>query len=320
MTIRLLHKTAQTPITDVTEWRTVPLPGPHWLDVAHPTRDTLVQLGLHPLVIEDIMHGGQRTKVEYYDAYLFFVFYAFALKNDTTLQLTSVPLYICVSNDHIITIHHGMQGTIDDAWRRWHAVVHTDAMAVADVLHMFLDTVVDSYFPMIDAIGDAVEELEMQVLSGASPAQLRNVLQLKRTLLEFRRHVAPTREALNALLRGDMLTVERHTMMQIQDVYDHVLRVIDAIDLHRDLLTSILDVHLSVQSNRLNQVMKVLTIASIILMGNSLIAGIYGMNFAQMPELSWAFGYPATLIAMALLSVGMFVYFRRRGWLSNDEL
>jgi magnesium transporter len=96
--------------------------------------------------------------------------------------------------------------------------------------------------------------------------------------------------------------------------------VIDAIDLHRDLLTSILDVHLSVQSNRLNQVMKVLTIASIILMGNSLIAGIYGMNFAQMPELSWAFGYPATLIAMALLSVGMFVYFRRRGWLSNDEL
>jgi len=185
---------------------------------------------------------------------------------------------------------------------------------------MFLDTVVDSYFPMIDAIGDAVEELEMQVLSGASPAQLRNVLQLKRTLLEFRRHVAPTREALNALLRGDILAVERHTMMQIQDVYDHVLRVIDAIDLHRDLLTSILDVHLSVQSNRLNQVMKVLTIASIILMGNSLIAGIYGMNFAQMPELSWAFGYPATLLAMALLSVGMFVYFRRRGWLSNDEL
>ena len=99
-----------------------------------------------------------------------------------------------------------------------------------------------------------------------------------------------------------------------------MLRVIETIDLHRDLLTSILDVHLSVQSNRLNQVMKVLTIASIILMGNSLIAGIYGMNFAHMPELGWIYGYPGTIIAMVVLSVGMFIYFRRRGWLANDEL
>ncbi|MCE2853272.1 MAG: magnesium/cobalt transporter CorA [Roseiflexaceae bacterium] len=319
MTTRICTKTSQTTIDDMTQWYASAQTAPHWLDVSDPTRDTLTKLGLHPLVIDDIMHGGQRTKVEYYDDYLFFVFYAFTLQSDETLQLTAIPLYICVSNQKIITIHKNMEHTIDDAWRRWHALT-ADTLVAVDVLHMFLDTVVDSYFPMIDVIGDAIEELEMQILSGASPAQLRNVLQLKRTLLEFRRHVAPTREALNALLRGDMLTVERQTLMQIQDVYDHVLRIIDTIDLHRDLLTSILDVHLSVQSNRLNQVMKVLTIASIILMGNSLIAGIYGMNFAQMPELSWAFGYPATLIAMALLSVGMFIYFRRRGWLSNNEL
>ncbi len=319
MTARVLTRQAQTTIDDVAQWDTRSQ-APYWLDVGDPTRDMLVRLGLHPLVIDDIIHGGQRTKVEYYDDYLFFVFYTFALQNDEMVQVESIPLYICVSNHKIITIHQRMEVTVDDAWRRWHAMAHADTLTAAEVLHIFLDTVVDSYFPMLDTIGDAVEDLEMQILAGASPAQLRSVLQLKRTLLEFRRHVAPTREALNAVLRGDMLTVERQAMMQIQDVYDHVLRVIDGIDLHRDLLTSMLDVHLSVQSNRLNQVMKVLTIASIILMGNSLIAGIYGMNFAHMPELGWQYGYPATIIAMVLLSVGMFVYFRRRGWLANDDL
>ena len=146
------------------------------------------------------------------------------------------------------------------------------------------------------------------------------MLQLKRTLLEFLRHVAPTREALNALLRGDLLALDIATTMQIQDVYDHVLRIIDGIDLHRDLLAAVLDVHLSVQSNRLNQVMKVLTIASIILMANSLIAGIYGMNFDVMPELRWRWGYPAVLGTMLLLSSLLFWFFRRRGWLSADDI
>lgn len=319
MTIRVLTQAAQTPIDDVTQWHPHDATGPHWLDISDPSRDQLTRLGLHPLVIDDIMHGGQRTKVEYYDDYVFFVFYEFLLDSAESVQMTTVPWYICVNNHKIITIHNAPLATIDDAWRRWHAMAHNSALAVADVMHLFLDTVVDTYFPLLDTIGDTIEDLEIMILAGASPTQLRNVLQLKRTLIEFRRHVAPTREALNALLRGDMLTIERQTLMQIQDVYDHVLRVIDAIDLHRDLLTSMLDVHLSVQSNRLNQVMKVLTIASIILMGNSLIAGIYGMNFDNMVELRWWFGYPATLIAMVILSVSMYVYFRRRGWLANDE-
>lgn len=319
MTMRVLTQEQQTVLTDVHQWQ-IDRATPCWLDISAPTRAQLQALGLHSLVIDDIMHGGQRTKVEQYDNVLFFVFYAFSIETHTDIRITPQPLYICINDHQMITIHHGNHALVDDAWRRWHVVASHEMLAVADVLQLFLDTVVDSYFPMMDRIGDAIEDLEAVILAGASPAQLRHVLNVKRTLLEFRRHVAPTREALNALLRGDMLTVTRQTLMHLQDVYDHVLRVIDAVDLHRDLLTSILDVHLSVQSNRLNQVMKVLTIASIILMGNSLIAGIYGMNFTHMPELGWVFGYPATLIAMVLLSVGMFVYFRRRGWLANDEL
>lgn len=319
MTMRILTQQQQSVLTDIRQWhtdRTMPC----WLDVSAPTREQLQTLGLHTLVIDDIIHGGQRTKVEQYDDFLFFVFYAFSMDTDEDIRLTPQPLYICVNEREMITIHQGQHALVDDAWRRWHAVASQDSITAVDVLYLFLDSVVDNYFPMMDSIGDAVENLEVVILAGASPAQLRGVMNVKRTLLEFRRHVAPTREALNALLRGDLLVVKRQTLIHFQDVYDHVLRVIETIDLHRDLLTSILDVHLSVQSNRLNQVMKVLTIASIILMGNSLIAGIYGMNFAHMPELGWIYGYPGTIIAMVVLSVGMFIYFRRRGWLANDEL
>ena len=234
--------------------------------------------------------------------------------------MQTIPLYVCVSANAIITIHHGALELIDTSWHRWQVARQTHTLNQGTLLHGVLDTVVDSYFPLIDEIGDGVEELESRVLSGASPAQLRHVLQLKRTLLEFRRHVAPTREALNALLRGDLLTLDSATIMQIQDVYDHVLRIIDGIDLHRDLLAAVLDVHLSVQSNRLNQVMKVLTIASIILMVNSLIAGIYGMNFEGMPELHWRWGYPVAMAGMIALSGLLFWFFRRRGWLSADDI
>lgn len=318
--MRILTQTAQIPITDLQQWQPVADGAPHWLDIADPQRDVLTTLGLHPLVIEDIMHGGQRTKVEYYDGYLFFVFYAFAIESDTTLRMQTTPLYVCVSANAVITIHHGAVELIDVSWQRWHGARHTQRVNQGVLLHGVLDTVVDSYFPLIDQIGDAVEDLEARVLSGASPAQLRSVLQLKRTLLEFRRHVAPTREALNAVLRGDLLAFDNTTSMQIQDVYDHVLRVIDGIDLHRDLLAAVLDVHLSMQSNRLNQVMKVLTIASIILMANSLIAGIYGMNFDVMPELGWRWGYPVAIGGMVVLSGLLFWFFQRRGWLRADEM
>lgn len=318
--MRILTQTTQIPITDLQQWQSRADGVPHWLDIADPHRDVLTLLGLHPLIIEDIMHGGQRTKVDYYDGYLFFVFYAFAVGSDTTLRMQTSPLYVCVSTDAIITIHHGDMDLIDVSWRRWQGTRHMQAVNQGVLLHGVLDTIVDSYFPLIDQIGDAVEDLEARVLSGASPAQLRSVLQLKRTLLEFRRHVAPTREALNAVLRGDLLALDNTTMMQIQDVYDHVLRIIDGIDLHRDLLAAVLDVHLSMQSNRLNQVMKVLTVASIILMANSLIAGIYGMNFANMPELNWYWGYPVVLGVMLLLSGLLFWFFRRRGWLSADDV
>lgn len=291
-----------------------------WVDIVQPTHAELHALGLHPLIIDDIINGGQRTKVERYDQMLFFVFYAFDLTRteDEELELQPQPIYVLVTPTQVVTVHHGEMEVIHEAQRRWQFGMTQPDAHVTALLHVILDSVVDSYFPLIDKIGDAVEQVEDKVLDGARPQQLSQVLHLKRSLLECRRHVAPAREALNALLRGDVYNLDAANFMKFQDVYDHVLRIVDAVDLHRDLLATVLDVHLSMQSNRLNEVMKVLTMASIILMVNSMVAGIYGMNFSVMPELQWVWGYPFALAVMVVASVGLLWFFRRQGWWGKE--
>ena len=297
-----------------------PIDASFWRDITTPNRADLEALAINDLVIDDILHGGQRTKIERYADGVFFVFYAFTFDTTDALELIPVPIYVFVTPQHLYTIHHGDVELIRIAHARWRTHVTTRSDSYGDVLHSVLDIIVDSYFPLIDDIGDYVEKVELAVLMGTNTNDLRTVLHLKRTLLELRRYVAPAREALNALLRGDMLTLDQASIMQMQDVYDHVLRTVDAIDLHRDMLASILDVHLSVQSNKLNNVMKVLTIASVILMVNSLIAGIYGMNFAHMPELAWGYGYYFALGLMVIASSTVFVLFRHMGWLRGDDM
>jgi magnesium transporter len=229
------------------------------------------------------------------------------------------PIYLFVTPMRIITVHHGELEVISEAKQRWQYLRTMAPATFGALLHVILDSIVDSYFPLLDAIGDHVEQVEADILSGYQSQQWGHLIQLKRSLLELRRHVVPSREALNVVLRGDLLPIDVTTATHMQDVYDHVLRIVDTIDLHRDLLTAVLDVHLSIQSNRLNEIMKVMTIASIILMVNSLIAGIYGMNFAHMPELAWPWGYPLAIGAMVVVSCSLLWYFYRRGWLRNQN-
>ena len=292
----------------------------YWQDLTTPNRTDLEALGLNTLVIDDILHGGQRTKIERYDEGVFFVFYTFAFGTSDLIELVSTPIYLFVTPQHLYTIHQGDSAIIRSAYSHWQSRGAGTQAKNGAVLHLVLDAIVDSYFPLIDELGAYVESVELAVLMGSNANDLRTVLHLKRTLLELRRYVAPAREALNALLRGDMIVLDKATTMQMQDVYDHVLRTVDAIDLHRDMLASILDVHLSVQSNRLNNVMKVLTIASVILMVNALIAGVYGMNFAHMPELQWQYGYPAALGLMGMASGVVLLFFRWKGWLARDDV
>jgi magnesium transporter len=291
-----------------------------WIDLDNPQRQELMNLGIHPLVIDDIMNGGQRTKVEHYQNGVFFVFYRFQFATQHVARVEMTPIYIMVTPQRILTIHHGALDVIAEAKQRWNHRSQQPNADYGQLLHAILDTIVDSYFPLIDVIGDHVEQVESDILAGQQMQQWPRLIQLKRSLLELRRHVVPSREALNVVLRGDVLPIDTLTATYMQDVYDHVLRIIDAIDLHRDLLAAVLDVHLSMQSNRLNEIMKVMTVASIILMVNALIAGIYGMNFAHMPELSWPWGYPLVLAGMVLVSVVLLGLFYRWGWLRRIDV
>jgi magnesium transporter len=183
------------------------------------------------------------------------------------------------------------------------------------LLYSLLDTLVDKYFPVIDAIVDRVEDLEDQIFTHYTTTSIQTIFALKKDLLALRRVLAPERDVLNVLSRRDVPIFTGQTLVYFQDVYDHVVRITDSIDTYRDLLSSTIDLYLSMQSNRLNITVQTLTSASIVLMALSLIAGIYGTNFVNIPELHWTYGYYGMLALMVLVTLLLYLFFKRKRWL-----
>jgi magnesium transporter len=183
-------------------------------------------------------------------------------------------------------------------------------------LWSFLDVIVDGYFDVADRFDDRLDDVEEIVFSADTGDNIpKEVFDLRRGMVHFRRSVAPLREVLAQLLRREAECLGDEAIVHMQDVYDHVLRVTDWIETQRDLLTGLLEADLAVVSNRMNQVMKRMTSWGAILLGSTLIAGIYGMNFRNIPELNWTFGYPAALGSMLALTIFLYTWFRRRNWL-----
>ena len=271
------------------------------------------EFGLHDLAVEDARHGHQRPKVEEYGDTLFVVLHTVELDAIDRMQVGEVHAF--VGPNFVLTVrnrsHQSLLGVRERAEREPHLLRH----GAGFVLYALMDAIVDRYFPFIDAMETELEAIEERIFEHFSEDALQDVFALKRDLLAVRRVVAPERDVLNVLIRREVPIFERNTITYLQDVYDHVVRITDSIDTYRDLLSSALDAFLSVQSNRLNQIVKVLTIASIVLMSDALVAGIYGMNFEFMPELHWMFGYPWALGLMACISVGLILFFRSRKWL-----
>ena len=183
------------------------------------------------------------------------------------------------------------------------------------LVYSLLDTIVDSYFPVIDSIVERIEDLEESIFERYSQKSIESIFTLKKDLLALRKVLAPERDVLNILTRRDISIFDSHTIVYFQDVYDHVVRVTDSIDTYRDLLSSALDSFLSMQSNRLNITVQTLTAVSIMLMSVAAFTGWYGMNFQMMPELGTAWGYPGVMIVVATVLVAEFIFFKRKGWL-----
>lgn len=289
-----------------------------WLDICDPTEQDIAllrdQLEFHPLAIEDAIRAHERPKVDTYGRYYFVVFYAATYDAAaSSIRLQALSLFIGVN--YLVTVHQSEIRQLRETAARWQAPDSPLDRRVSALVYALLDALVDDYFPLMDQVGDQIEELEDTLFTRFSEGVIQTIFGLKTDLLRLRHVVAPERDVLNVLLRRELPIFKPEDIAYLQDIYDHLVRVVDTIDTYRDLLSNALESYLSIQSNNLNQIMKLLTMASIILMSDALIAGIYGMNFRFMPELEWRLGYPFALGMMALVSLALIVYFRMKRWL-----
>ena len=286
-----------------------------WVSVRSPDEAKITALGrefrLHPLAIEDLRKRRQRPKLDSYENQHMLV--AYESVTDASSGLSEIHVF--VGAGWLLSVSWEPTPLVDAVRERFRRAQHLGADTTGELLYTILDAAVDSYFPELDVMSDRIDALEDRVLEGeASREILSDVLHLKRRLLDLRRILAPMRDVANALLRRDIQIVDAATVPYYQDLYDHLVRVLDQLDVYRDLLATVLDTRLTVASNSLNAVMKRLTAFTVVLMVPTLIAGIYGMNFRYMPELAWPLGYPLALGLMAAAIIVSVTYFSRRGW------
>lgn len=289
-----------------------------WIDIVRPgepeaafMRETL---RLHPLAVEDCIRGRQRPKVDRYPGYFFLVLYA-ARRAPGAPGISLDEVHIFLGERFVVTVHDRKIQEVGEVVARWRSAPGRfhDTGALA---HALLDGIVDGYFPVLDSFSERVEEMEDALLTGADdPDAMQGMLAVRRELTLFRRVVAPERDLVATMLRRDIPFLRPELLPYFQDVHDHVLRVTEEIDALRELLAAAVEAYLSSASNRLNGTMRIMTSWSIILMAVAWVAGIYGMNFAGIPELHWRYGYLWALGAMTALGGGLFAFFRRRRWI-----
>ncbi|MGC4108319.1 MAG: magnesium/cobalt transporter CorA [Thermomicrobiales bacterium] len=270
-------------------------------------------LGFHDLAIEDATDDNERPKATVFAEHVFILLYSLERKGDRVVQ---TPISFFVGGNYLVTVTDERPDALRSVAQRWktlHARIEDKNPGI--LAYSLIDSIVDDYFPIVDTIGDKLEDLESSLVEHKLAHPQSTIHDLRMELLQLRRVIGPEREAINVLLRRDVPVFGQHTTDYLNDVYDHLLRILDWLDTYRDVLSNLSDLQISVASHRLNQTMRMMTAWSIIFMATTLIAGIYGMNFRYMPELEWHWGYPASLVVMAALGAGMFVFFRKRDWL-----
>ncbi len=271
--------------------------------------------GLHPLVLEDVLHTEQRPKAENYGNYFYLVLRMFS-PNGTALDLKAEQISIILGSNFVISFQEREGDVFDPVRERIRSDKGRVRKMGADYLaYALLDAIVDSYFVNLETIADRIERIEEELINSPTPRTLQTLHHLKRETLYFRKLVRPLRELVGALEREESPLLSEGLDVFLRDLYDHSVQVIDTVETVREMLMGMLDIYLSSISNRMNAVMKVLTIIATIFIPLTFIAGIYGMNFEFMPELHWRWGYPVVWLVMCAIFVGMLIYFWRKDWL-----
>lgn len=268
----------------------------------------------HPLAIEDCLGHVEHPKIDDYGSYLYIV--AHGLDCDGTgdgLQVRELDLFL--GPNYVVTYHHASLHCITSLWERAERDERYLQRGTDGLAHALLDLLVDDLMPVLDRLDATIEDLEDEILAPPSEKTLSRIQAVKRATLHLRRTVVPQREMIYRLSREESSLVRPKTQLYFRDVYDHLVRIADINESLRDLVAGALEVYLSATSNRMNEVMKVLTLVTTIFMPLTLLAGIYGMNFHHIPELGWRYGYFGTLGLMVVIAVGMLAWFKRRGWM-----
>ena len=289
-----------------------------WADVNDPTSQDFIELAeefnFHHLSIEDCRKEHQRPKVEEYQGYYFIVLYEAELVGPHDhLELRELNIFL--GKNYLVTVHSRPIRAVEVAARLWHEWTDRAEHGSGLLAYLLMDAIVDDYMPLLDILSERMDDLEDQIFGEFQPEALEEIFRIKKQLLHLRRSITPLRDVFNTMLRREQPIFARETHVYFQDVFDHIIRVADTIDTLRDMLSSTMDAYLSVQGNRMNVVMKRLTSIATILMSVTLIAGIYGMNFARMPELNWKYGYTFALSSMFVIGFGLYLYFRKVKWL-----
>jgi magnesium transporter len=295
-----------------------------WVDMESPTQaDERVLLDVfhfHPLTVEDCHENRHYPKVEEFPGYLYFIVHGVTADTSPD-RFNTIELDGFLGSNYVITYHHDTFRSINNVKQLLRTSTVSCQRGPAFLLHQILDQVVDYYSPILDDFDNRIDQLEQEIFGLKQPNTqvLVQIQDLKRSVLRLRRISTKQMDILLRMSRGEFALIPEEMRPFYRDVFDHLVRVVDLSESYRDLISGSLEAYLSVVSNRMNEIMKVLTIFSAIMLPLTFIAGVYGMNFDNMPELHSRFGYYGTLIVMAVVALGMLIFFWRRGWLGRGD-
>jgi magnesium transporter len=270
---------------------------------------------IHPLVLEDIANTGQRPKIEIFDNYIFIVIKMLTF-DERKFKITSEQVSLILGKNFVISFQEKPGDIFDPLRERIKKSKGRIRKMNSDYLtYTVLDIIIDYYFNILEYIGEKIEVFEEELMIEPKPENLNEIYKLKREVLFLRKSIWPLRELVNKLEKSESLLIHKKTAPYLRDLYDHTIQVIDTVETSRDLLSGMLDLYLSSVSNKMNEVMKVLTIFAAVFIPLTFLAGIYGMNFEFMPELGWRYSYFVILGVMVLIAIGLLSYFKKKRWM-----
>ncbi|WP_243633212.1 magnesium/cobalt transporter CorA [Paenibacillus xerothermodurans] len=285
----------------------------YWVDFDQPSETEAELLGthfhFHPLAIEDCFHLLQRPKLDHYDNIHFFVLHAM-----DPFTFTAAEIDLFWGPNYIVTFHTSPSREIDEAWRRMAETRELRGKGHVYAAYLVMDKLVDEYFPSVHQIEDQLSEIEVKGKRTSIHAVMNEVFEIRSKLLKLRRTIVPMRDLFYRIMNTDKIPGIKEQLFYFTDIYDHLLKLSENIESNREMTADIRDSYISLNANRMNTIMKTLTVITTIFMPLTFIAGIYGMNFEYMPELSWRWGYFGALLLMIGTGFGMYWWFRSKGW------